>query len=64
MSQNHDMITTDTVVESSKSFDHLGFFNVPLNLSTLASTIFTSIKNAAAVARTVGFAVFKQKHHN
>ena len=49
-SLNHDMIMRDGVVESSGNFDHLGFFNVHLNLSTRASNIFASIKNAAAAA--------------
>lgn len=37
-SRNHDMIMRNTVVEGSGSLDHLVFFNVRLNLSTLVST--------------------------
>ena len=44
------MIMRDAVVEGSGNFDHLGFFNVHLNLSTRASNIFASTENAAAAA--------------
>lgn len=37
MPQNLDTIMRDSVVEGSGNFDHLGFFNVRLNLSTWAS---------------------------
>lgn len=46
------MIIGDTVMEEgSANFDHLGFLNVHLNMSTQASNIFIAcIKNAVVVA--------------
>lgn len=33
-SLNYNVITKDTVVDGSVNFDHMGFLNVHLNLST------------------------------
>lgn len=41
----------EAIMEDSEHFDDLEFFNVHLNLSTLAASIFLPIKNAAAAAR-------------
>ena len=46
MTQNNDMIMRDAVVEGFRNFDHLVFFNMHLNISTRASSIFASIENA------------------
>uniref|UniRef100_A0A224YR07 Uncharacterized protein n=1 Tax=Rhipicephalus zambeziensis TaxID=60191 RepID=A0A224YR07_9ACAR len=53
-SQNHDMIMRDAVVEGSGNFDHLGFFNVHLNLSTRASDIFASLYEVRLAAKSFG----------
>lgn len=47
--QNHSTITRDAVVEVSVNFNHVGFFNVHLNLGTWASRISVSIKKADGV---------------
>lgn len=45
------MIIRDAIVEGSRNFDHLRFYNKHLNPSTQAFSIYVFIKNAGTMAQ-------------